>query len=95
MNTASPSSTARRCAIAALVISATVVTAAPVSAAPQGPDGNASCVAQIFVPQALGDPAAFVDKIAEVKGIAGNFGVAIGGAQGGPGLAHWPDCDPE
>jgi hypothetical protein len=91
--------TARRCAIAAagttLAIGALAGTAGPAGAAPAGPNSSASCVGQIFVPQALEDPAAFVAKIAEVKEIAGSFGVAIGGAQGGPGLAHWPNCAPE
>lgn len=99
MNKAPLSSAARRCAIIAagttLAIGALAGTAGPAGATPQGPTGNASCVAQIFVPQAHDDPAAFVARIAEVRDMAGTFGVAIGGAQGGPGLAHWPDCAPE
>jgi predicted MFS family arabinose efflux permease len=86
-------------AAALLAIAATGLAAAPASAAAQEPDARASCVALVFVPQALDDPAAFVAKIAEVKAIAAsegtrNFGSAIGGALGGPGLAHW-DCSHE
>ena len=103
MNHALPTSTPRRLAVAAtgaaLAIGTLVGAAGTAAATPNGPDGSASCVAQVFVPQAHDDPAAFVAKIAEVKDIAAsegtkNFGSAIGGALGGPGLAHW-DCAPE
>jgi hypothetical protein len=98
MTKAHLSPTTRRCAIAAagtaLAIGGLAGTAGPAGATPTGPNSNASCVAQVFVPQVLDDPAAFVARIAEVKDIAGTFGVAIGGAKGGPGLAHW-DCAPE
>jgi hypothetical protein len=100
MNHARLTSTTRRlataAATAALAVGTVAGAAGPAAATPNGPSANSSCVAQIFVPQALDDPAAFVAKIAEVKQIAAsegtkNFGSAIGGALGGPGLAHW-DC---
>lgn len=101
MNHARLTSTTRRLATAAAIAAlavGTVAGAAGAAATPNGPSASSSCVAQIFVPQALDDPAAFVAKIAEVKQIAAsegtkNFGSAIGGALGGQGLAHW-DCPP-
>ena len=99
MNQARLTSTTRRlataAATAALAVGTVAGAAGTAAATPNGPSASSSCVAQIFVPQALDDPAAFVAKIAEVKEIAAadgqNFGSAIGGALGGPGLAHW-DC---
>jgi hypothetical protein len=99
MNHAVLTSTTRRIAVAtaaAALAVGTLAVAGTASATPTGPNSSASCVGQIFVPQALDDPAAFVSRIAEVKDIAAsegtkNFGSAIGGALGGPGLAHW-DC---
>lgn len=82
-------------ASAALALCVTALAASPAGASsPSAPSGNASCVGQIFVPQVLDDPAAFVARIAEIKTFAPSFGAAIGGAQGGPGLAHW-ECQPQ
>lgn len=52
-------------AVAALTVAAAVAVAAPASATPSP---NASCVGQVFVPQATGDPQAIALRIAEIKG---------------------------
>ncbi|KGN31740.1 hypothetical protein N802_03400 [Knoellia sinensis KCTC 19936] len=55
----------RVAAVAALAITGTVVLATPAAA---GPSPRASCVGQVFVPQATGDPGAIARRIAEIKG---------------------------
>ncbi|GAA4047590.1 hypothetical protein [Agromyces indicus] len=63
-----------------LAIVGSVGLAAPASAIEAGPSSNASCVGQIFVPQATGDPGAIAMRIAEIRGFAGTgFGPAIAG----------------
>jgi hypothetical protein len=85
------SSTATRATVraAALVGAAalgTLLLASPATAAPPsgGPSGQASCVGQVFVPQATGEPRAIADRIHEIKQVdlplyGGNFGQAISG----------------
>ena len=62
------------------------LSSAPVhaSAIDSGPSSNASCVGQVFVPQATGEPGTVADRIAFIKefilpelGI--NFGMPISG----------------
>ncbi|WP_430647301.1 hypothetical protein [Agromyces sp. GXS1127] len=63
-----------------LAVIGTIGLAAPATAAESGPSPNASCVGQIFVPQATGDPGAIAMRIAEIRGFAGTgFGPAIAG----------------
>jgi len=61
-------STTLRAAAVALAVGGTVALASPASAAPGGPSSHASCVGQVFVPQATGDPQAIAVRIAEIKG---------------------------
>lgn len=59
--------------------------AAPAAAAPSAPpSGKASCVGQVFVPQATGEPREVADRIHEIMTVdlplyGGNFGQAISG----------------
>ncbi|CAN7237148.1 hypothetical protein [Knoellia sp. LjRoot47] len=61
-------STTLRAAAVVLAVAGTVAVASPASVAPAGPSGKASCVGQIFVPQATGDPQAIALRIADIKG---------------------------
>jgi hypothetical protein len=66
----------------------TVVVGAPPSG---GPDTRASCVGQVFVPQATGEPGQVADRIHEIMEVDlplydDNFGGAISG------LAHGDWC---
>jgi hypothetical protein len=79
-----------------MMAAATVGTNMPVAhadAAPGGiPSSNASCVGQVFVPQATGDPGAIADRIAFIKefilpDLGINFGEPISG------LARTPRAD--
>ncbi len=73
---------------AALAVIGSIGLAAPASAAESTVNPNASCVGQVFVPQAVGDPGAIARRIAEIKGFGfGSFGSIIGG------FARWEDCD--
>lgn len=62
--------------------------AAPASAVEAEVNPNASCVGQVFVPQAVGEPGAIAARVAEIKGFGfGSFGSIIGGW-----FAHSEDC---
>lgn len=68
----------------AVVAGAALALAAPASATPSP---NASCVGRVFQPQAVGEPGAVADRIAEIKGFIDiSFGAVIGD------FARWPDC---
>lgn len=72
-------------AVAGIMIGAVPASAEPVSA---GPSTRASCVAQVFVPQAIGDPQAIALRIAEIKGfIDVPWGQVVEEL-----LAHWDGC---
>jgi hypothetical protein len=72
---------------AGLAVIGSVGLAAPASAVEVGVSPNASCVGQVFVPQATGDPGAIADRIAEIKGFGfGKFGWIISD------FARWEDC---
>ncbi|MFC5788440.1 hypothetical protein EDM22_03135 [Agromyces tardus] len=72
---------------AALAVIGSIGLAAPASAAESTVNPTASCVGQVFVPQAVGDPGAIARRIAEIKSwdIA-KFGWIIGD------FARWEDC---
>lgn len=55
-------------AAAAIAVAGSIALATPASAAASGPSANASCVGQVFVPQATGDPGTIARRIAEIKG---------------------------
>lgn len=77
-------------AVVALAAAGVIVVATPASAAPvpTGPSTKASCVAQVFVPQATGDPQAIAIRIAEIKGfIDVPWGQVVEEL-----LAHWDGC---
>ena len=72
---------------AALAVIGSLGLAAPASAAPTAVGPNASCVGQVFVPQAVGEPGAIARRIAEIKSfIPVSFGAVIGD------FARWEDC---
>ncbi|KRF00667.1 hypothetical protein ASG88_09410 [Nocardioides sp. Soil777] len=79
--------------VAGLATAAALGAAAPASAEPRPEvtDPNASCVGQVFAPQAVHlEPGAIAARIAEIKGfIPVSFGAVIGD------FARWPDCSPE
>jgi hypothetical protein len=73
---------------AGLAVIGSIGLAAPAVAAEHGPNPNASCVGQVFVPQATGEPKAIALRIAEIKSFGfGSFGSIIGGS-----FAHLEDC---
>ena len=77
-------------AVVALAAAGSMIVATPASAATAsaGPSTNASCVAQVFVPQATGDPQAIAVRIAEIRG----FIVVPWGQVVEELLAHWDGC---
>lgn len=73
---------------AGLAVVGSIGLAAPAVAAEHTPSPNASCVGQVFQPQATGDPGAIARRIAEIKSfIPVSFGVVIGD------FARWENCD--
>lgn len=75
---------------AGLAVIGSVGLAAPASAVESKVNPNASCVGQVFVPQAVGEPGAIAARIAEIKSfIPVSFGVVIGD------FARWEDCSGE
>jgi hypothetical protein len=73
---------------AGLAVIGSIGLAAPASAVEAGVSPNASCVGQVFVPQATGDPGAIAARVAEIKGYGfGSFGSIIGGW-----FVHLDDC---
>lgn len=73
---------------AGLAVIGSIGLAAPAVAAESGPSQNASCVGEVFVPQATGDPGAIAARVAEIKGYGfGSFGSIIGGW-----FVHLDDC---
>ncbi|GGB78387.1 hypothetical protein N798_03080 [Knoellia flava TL1] len=80
-----------RTAAAALAVAGAVALASPASAAPNGPSDHASCVGQVFVPQATGDPRAIALRIAEIKPWSEDpWGQVVSDL-----LAHWDGCKGE
>jgi hypothetical protein len=78
-------------AAAGLAVVGSLGLAAPASATESRVNPNASCVGQVFVPQAVGEPGAIAARVAEIKGFGfGSFGSIIGGS-----FAHWEDCYPD
>jgi hypothetical protein len=76
---------------AGLALAGSIALAAPASAVESKVSPNASCVGQVFVPQAVGEPGAIAARVAEIKGYGfGSFGSIIGGS-----FAHWEDCYPD
>ncbi|MGR0319017.1 hypothetical protein [Agromyces sp. ZXT2-3] len=76
---------------AGLAVVGSIGLAAPATAAERGPSPNASCVGQVFQPQAVGEPGAIAARVAEIKGFGvGSFGSIIGGW-----FVHWEDCYPD
>lgn len=77
-------------AVVAVAAAGSMIVATPASASPgpAGPSSHASCVAQVFVPQATGDPQAIAVRIAEIKG----FIVVPWGQVVEELLAHWDGC---
>ena len=74
--------------VAGLAVIGSIGLAAPASAVEPNVSPNASCVGQVFVPQATGEPKAIALRIAEIKGFGfGSFGSIIGGS-----FAHLEDC---
>ncbi|KGN40362.1 hypothetical protein N801_14520 [Knoellia aerolata DSM 18566] len=72
-------------AVLALTAAGAVGLASPAAA---GPSPHASCVGQVFVPQATGDPRAIAVRIAEIKGfIDVPWGQVVSDL-----LAHWDGC---
>ena len=72
---------------AGLAVVGSIGLAAPAVAADHGPNPNASCVGQVFQPQATGDPGAIARRIAEIKSWdVGKFGWIISD------FARWEDC---
>jgi hypothetical protein len=78
-------------AAAGIALVGSIALAAPASAAESKVSPKASCVGQVFVPQAVGEPGAIAARVAEIKGYGfGSFGSIIGGS-----FAHWEDCYPD
>jgi hypothetical protein len=78
-------------AAAGVALVGSIGLAAPASAVEPKVNPNASCVGQVFVPQAVGEPGAIAARVAEIKGYGfGSFGSIIGGS-----FAHWEDCYPD
>ena len=78
-------------AAAAVALVGSIALASPASAAESKVNPHASCVGQVFVPQAVGEPGAIAARVAEIKGFGfGSFGSIIGGD-----FAHWDDCYPD
>lgn len=79
--------------VAACVATLVLVVAAPTTATAatsNHPAARASCVGQIFQPQAVSSPGAIARRIAEIQGfIDVPFGTVIGD------LARWDDCSPD
>lgn len=84
----------RTAALLGAVLVSTLLGAAPAAAAPpsERPADSSSCVAQVFVPQATGDPRTVASRISEIRAVElplydANFGQAISG-----GLARQSWC---
>jgi hypothetical protein len=76
---------------AGLAVASSIGLATPAWAVESKVSPNASCVGQVFVPQAVGEPGAIAARVAEIKGYGfGSFGSIIGGS-----FAHWEDCYPD
>jgi hypothetical protein len=80
------STTVRAAALLGVTLLSAVLLAPPAAGAPPsgGPNQRASCVGQVFVPQATGEPGQVADRIHEIMEVdlptyGGNFGQAISG----------------
>lgn len=84
--------TARLTALLGGTLLGAVLVAPPAAAAPSGgPAGAASCVGQVFVPQATGDPGQVADRIHEIMAVdLPLYDVTFGSAISG--LAHGTWC---